>query len=54
MVDRNRVRPLGGARRLWVGVLIAAVAGLFNYFNTFNNALCVEPTQPVGAERSDG
>jgi alkylhydroperoxidase family enzyme len=26
-------------------VEIAAVAGLFNYFNRFNNALCVEPTR---------
>lgn len=25
-------------------VEIAAVAGLFNYFNKFNNALCVPPT----------
>ena len=25
-------------------VEIAAVAGLFNYFNAFNNALGVEPT----------
>lgn len=27
-------------------VEIAAVAGLFNYFNRFNNALCVPPTEP--------
>jgi alkylhydroperoxidase family enzyme len=26
-------------------VEIAAVAGLFNYFNRFNNALRVEPTR---------
>jgi alkylhydroperoxidase family enzyme len=26
-------------------VEIAAVAGLFNYLNRFNNALCVEPTR---------
>jgi alkylhydroperoxidase family enzyme len=26
-------------------VEIAAVAGLFNYFNKFNNALCVPPTR---------
>lgn len=26
-------------------VEIAAVAGLFNYLNKFNNALCVEPTR---------
>lgn len=27
-------------------VEIAAVAGLFNYFNRFNNALGVPPTEP--------
>lgn len=27
-------------------VEIAAVAGLFNYFNLFNNALGVPPTEP--------
>lgn len=36
-------------RRRWTEeqvVEIAAVAGLFNYFNRFNNALGVPPTEP--------
>lgn len=36
-------------RRHWTqeGVVeIAAVAGIFNYFNRFNNALEVPPTEP--------
>lgn len=37
-------------------VEIAAVAGLFNYFNVFNNALGVPPTEPsrwLGSEGSE-
>jgi len=40
-------------------VEIAAVAGLFNYFNRFNDALGVPPTEPSpyleeGASPADG
>lgn len=39
----------GELERRWTPsevVEIAAVAGLFNYFNLFNNALRVPPTEP--------
>lgn len=37
-------------------VEVAAVAGLFNYFNRFNNALAVPPTEasPLVASRFRG
>ena len=35
-------------------VEIAAVAGLFNYFNRFNNALGVPPTEPSPYLEEDG
>lgn len=35
-------------------VEIAAVAGIFNYFNRFNNALEVPPTEPSPLVERDG